>query len=99
MALLKRERKVQVHNHIHTSALLFFRGHSGAHFEGHVQKEITLTTWHCAAESDVWCKSAEGLQVLIWECRTVGWLGSANMETQDTLSPHSDIKTRWNALL
>lgn len=56
MALLKSERKVQVHNHIRTSGLLFFRGHVGAHFEGHVQ----LTTWHGAADSNVWCKKCRG---------------------------------------
>jgi len=93
MALLKSERKVEVQNHIPPSGILFsffpsfFRGHFGAHFEGHVQEQTTLTTWHWATESSVWCKSAEGLQVLIWECRTVGWLGSGDMETQDTLPP------------
>lgn len=35
---------------------------------------------------------AEGLQVLIWECGTVGWLGSADVETHDTLSPPVILK-------
>lgn len=87
MALFKSEKKVQVHNHIHTSGLLFFRGHFWAHFEGHVQEQIRLTIWRFAAEYHAWCKSTQGLQVLIWECRTVGWLGSAETETRDTLSP------------